>query len=181
MTYRIIGALIITSVLGACSAKPLPMSASPINVTPVNKAAAIGADVYGTQRAENPNLPKFKGVSTVVLRTYYDGEELGDRKEIGGAKCSITASNLYTAEATSPATLVVPNYGGRSPLVSGKCTSGTMMGEGTAEIYNLRTEEIRSASSGAGLIGFVVGAAIAHATADENDPYLYRDLAVDIK
>ncbi len=162
-------------------ASSIDMPASVVSVTPTDAEQANGLDVYAASRANNPGLPPYRGVSQIEVRTFFDSDQSGDRKEIDGATCTIDGGGLYTAEISPPRIISVPNYGSASPLVGAQCTKGDLKGSGSTKVYNEYQRNLANTAASAGLLGLAIGAAVGAATADDNDPFAYDQLVVELK
>jgi len=165
--------------LTGCVAPPIPITSPSVTVTPTDIDNAVGLDVYAKQRESNADLPKFRGTTSIEVRAY---EAVPDRqrKEVAGVSCQIDGAGQYFAEIITPQVVNVPNYGVHSAVVRASCKTDTLIGHGNAEAYNVRTAQIQQASASAGILGLLAGAAFAAATSDEEDPYLYRPLLVNL-
>jgi hypothetical protein len=73
-----------------------------------------------------------QGEAAFVVRTFLP-DEAGERREVVGARCTVTSS-LYETEVVTPSRLVVPNFGPQSPEIAVACAAGELAGSGTARI-----------------------------------------------
>lgn len=73
-----------------------------------------------------------RGEADLVVRTFVE-DAAGARAEVGGATCGVTSS-LYRATLTTPARLVVPNFGPQSPELLLDCRAGELRGTATRDI-----------------------------------------------
>lgn len=172
--------LLLGAVMLSGCAKPLPLSGAPTNITPTDTENAKGLDVYANLRTNNPDLPKFQGQSSIVVRAYDASDKEKSNVEIN-ARCTLNAENLYTAELSTPAELIVPNYGVKSPVIRANCTHNALSGQGSAAVHSTRDQQIRDASNQGGLLGALIGSVVIAARSREDDDYLYRDLNVNLK
>lgn len=165
------------SLLGACS--QLDIEKPPISVTPKNQATAVGLDVYGAQRARGNPVPRFRGQDTVSVRTY--GNREGDGYgEIGNANCNLD-SGLYSANFTTPANIVVPDYGPNSPAIFVKCQSGERTRSVTANAVNQTSQARASSAAGAGLLGVLVIGVVNEVKRDnETDDFGYNPIRIEL-
>lgn len=77
----------------------------------------LGPEVAVTGR----QFTAAQGVADTVARTYML-DAAGQTVEVAGAVCTITTS-LYEAKLTTPARLVVPNFGPQSPDLDVSCSA----------------------------------------------------------
>ncbi len=166
-------------VLSGCG-KTLPISGLPIKVTPTDIAGGKGLDVYAHLRAENPDIPKLKGQSVLVVRAY-DGSDPQKFNVEVVAQCSVSAEELYTAEVTTPAELIVPNYGEYSPIVSARCTHKGLSGQKSIDVYNVTSKRIGDSNPGVGLLGAIFTSVVLAARSTKDDVFEYRPLEVTMK
>ncbi len=152
----------------------------PISVTPKNAASASGLDVYARDRARGNPVPRFRGQSTVTVRTRGNLDGNGNA-EIKGVPC-VLDTGLYSAQFTTPANIVVPNYGPNSPALFVRCDTGAMAGSVTAPAINLTNQQRNAGAAGAGILGALVIGAVAAARYDpERDTFGYNPVSVRIK
>lgn len=164
--------------LAACSQAEI--TSPPIVVTPTNAANAAGLDVYaGPRRRGNP-VPSFRGQETLPIRTSGVASD-GARKELSGVPCTLD-SGVYTAAFTTPANLIVPDYGPNSPAIFVRCTHEDQSGSATINAFNATTQQRMSNAAAGGLLGVIIVGAVTAAKVDnEKDEFKYPALTVQLK
>lgn len=149
----------------------------PIPVTPTNRAAAIGLDVYGRDRARGGSVPRFRGQEFIEIRTFGNSNGYG---EMPGADCTVD-SGLYSAAFVSPANVVVPDYGPDSPSIFVQCTLDGKTSSVTANVVNLTNQQRSQSAAGAGLLGALVIGAINEAQRNnETDDFGYNPIRINL-
>jgi len=154
----------------------------PIMVTSKNPAGAVGIDVYARDRARGNPVPRFRGQETVNIRTRGTGESGGGNAEISGVPCELDAG-LYSARFTTPANVVVPDYGPNSPAIFVRCTHPDgRSGSVTVDAFNFTAAQRSNSAIGTGLLGaIVIGAVNAAALDTERDEFKYPAINVRLK
>lgn len=162
--------------LSACAT--IDISQPPIAVTPADRAAAVGLDMYGRDRARGATVPRFRGQETVEVRTF--GNRNGDGYgEIANASCNLD-SGLYKATFLTPANIVVPDYGPNSPAIFVQCTVGERTSSVTVNAVNLTSQQRSQSAAGAGLLGALIIGAVNEAKRDnETDDFGYNPIRVN--
>jgi hypothetical protein len=142
------------------------------DIRPINKAA--GLDVYDEQRRKGEKVPDFAGDQLVEVRSYKVQEESElAGPEIAGAKCALSARD-YVAEVVTPARVRVPLYRSQSSPLSVSCTlDGYQPRSVVIEAYNKTKAERYAASSGSGLAGLLVMAAINELSDEKTHTFAY--------
>ena len=155
------------------------ISTPPVTVVPKDRAAAVGIDVYGRARAAGNPVPRFRGQETVQIRTWGNGEQ--GRTELTGVPCLID-SGTYAANFTTPANVIVPDYGPNSPALFVRCETETQSGSITVNVYNATNQQRQQSAAGAGVLGaMIIGAVAAANTDNETDDFTYPALTVNLK
>lgn len=72
-----------------------------------------------------------RGESELMVRAHVETE--AGRREIGGARCTVT-TGLYEVAVVTPARLVVPNFGPQSPTLRIACVAGELTGSAERSI-----------------------------------------------
>lgn len=141
--------------LGGC-AQPLAVA----NVTDIKSHTGNrGIDVYEQQRRAGASVPEFAGDQLVEVRTYKRTEESGE-VEMAGASCSLSAAG-FSATMQSPAKVRVPLYRGQSSTLAVTCEMpGYQKQLVTVDPFDATRSQRYASSSGGGLIGVVVVAAV---------------------
>ena len=171
MTRLAVSALLLLS-LAAC--EQAAITTPPVAVTPVNARTAQGLDIYAGLRRPGAVIPRFRGQTSVEIRAY-DRTGSGNSGELTGIPCTVN-NDLYRASITTPATILVPNYGAQSPNFVVTCQYGELQETFTAEIVN-KTALEREATAGAfaGVLGSVIASTIPD---NENDVYTYLPVTI---
>ena len=164
--------------LSACA--PAEITSHPISVTPKNASNAVGLDVYaGPRRRGNP-VPAFRGQETLAIRATGAGSN-GQRKELSGVPCTLDAG-VYSAAFTTPAKLIVPDYGPNSPAIFIRCTHEDQSGSMTINAFNATTQQRMSTAAAGGIVGMIVVGAVTAARVDnEKDEFKYPPVMVQIR
>lgn len=169
-----IAALALTALVGCEQAD---ITTPPIAVTPKNPSTARGLDVYAGLRRPGAVVPNLRGQTSVEIRAF-DRTGDGNSGELTGIPCTVD-NNLYRANITTPATIVVPNYGPQSPNFQVSCRYGEREETVTAAIFN-QTAANRQAAGGA--IGGFLGSLAASSVPDqESDVYTYQAVTVNYR
>lgn len=157
----------------------IEISQPPIPVTPTDRAASIGLDVYGRARARGQSVPRFRGQDIVEVRTF--GNRNGDGYgEMGGASCTLD-SGLYRAAFLSPANITLPDYGPNSPAIFVQCTLGEKTTSVTVNAVNMTSQARAQSAAGAGLLGALVIGAVNEAKRDnETDDFGYNPIRINL-
>ncbi|MGV6811729.1 MAG: hypothetical protein ACWA47_05750 [Brevirhabdus sp.] len=151
-----------------------------MQVTPKHPSRAVGIDVYGKDRARGQTVPRFRGQEVVQVRTRGKGES-GSFTELSGVSCMLD-SGLYSARFTSPANVVVPDYGPSSPAIFVRCVNGETSGSVTVNAFNATHAQNQSAAYGTGVLGAIVIGAVAAANRDdEKDDFKYPVIYITLK
>ncbi|MFQ6547170.1 hypothetical protein AADZ90_004385 [Aestuariibius sp. 2305UL40-4] len=174
MKRLVISALALTA-LTAC--EQADITTPPVPVTAKNTSTARGLDVYAGLRRPGAVVPDFRGQTSVEIRAF-DRTGGGNSGELTGIPCTID-NTLYQASITTPATIVVPNYGPQSPSFRVSCRYGDREETVTAAIFN-QTAANRQAAGGA--IGGFLGSLAASGIPDqEGDVYTYPEVTVNYR
>jgi len=156
-------ALISLAALAACNS-------ADITQAPIQYRATQALNAYGT--------------SDFTARTYTKTEG-GSRKEVSGVPCKFVAPG-FNSSFTTPAVVVSPNMGPRTPAASVTCTYNGAEKVAILRSYNETTAEISSraqaSTAGMGLLGAVVGGIVATSQINKRDVsrdiFGYPDTAV---
>ncbi|MFQ6553592.1 hypothetical protein AAD018_014740 [Aestuariibius insulae] len=152
----------------------------PITVTPKNPSAAVGLDVYGRARAQGSPVPRFRGQESVQVRTRAQLED-GSNGELTGVPCTLD-SGVYTASFTTPANIIVPDYGPDSPALFVRCVHGEKSNSVTMQPVNLTAQARSASAAGAGLVGAIVIGAVNEARRNnETDDFGYNPITVRLR
>lgn len=152
----------------------------PITVTPNVARDAVGIDVYARPRSAGNPVPAFRGQNTVQIRTQGKLND-GGFGEISGVPC-ILDSGVYKAAFTTPANLIVPDYGPNSPALFVRCTTDTTSGSITANVLNLTAQQRNASAAGTGLLGAIIIGAVNEANRDNlNDDFGYNPISVQLR
>ena len=151
----------------------------PVNIVPKDPRAAVGLDVYGRARAAGNPVPRFRGQDTVQVRTWGQGEK--GRSELSGVPC-ILDSGVYTAKFSTPANVVVPDYGPNSPALFVRCETETQSGSATVNTVNVTNQQRQAGAAGTGVLGaIIIGAVAAAQTNPDKDDFDYPMITVNLK
>ena len=169
--------LVAASVL-ACT--QMEITQPPVTIVPNVAQNAVGLDVYTKARAWGNPVPSFRGQNTVQVRT--NGKLSGGGfGEIPGVQCPLD-SGVYKATFTTPANLIVPNYGPNSPALFIRCMTPTTSGSVTASSVNMTAQERNNSSVGTGLLGAIIIGAVNEANRDNlNDDFGYNPIVVSLR
>jgi hypothetical protein len=165
---------IVASLAAGCAR---PMDVATITDIRASNGAA-GLDVYAERRRKGEKVPDLSGDQVVDVRSYTGSGEPGSEiagDEMAGAKCVVKARD-YSAHVTTPARIRVPLYRAQSSPLSVTCErDGYRPASGVAEVYN-KTKEDRYAagSSGGGLIGLALMAAVNELSDEAGHEFKYR-------
>ena len=152
----------------------------PISVTPSVARDAVGLDVYARPRSAGNPVPAFRGQNTVPIRTFGPLTD-GGRGEITGVQCSLD-SGVYQAAFTTPANLIVPDYGPSSPALFVRCTTPDTSGSVTSTVVNMTAQQRSASAAGTGLIGAIIIGAVNEANRDNlNDDFGYNPIVVQLR
>jgi hypothetical protein len=152
----------------------------PITVTPNVARDAVGLDVYARPRAGGNPVPAFRGQNTVQIRSNGQLSD-GGRGEISGVPCTLD-SGVYKAAFTTPANLVVPDYGPNSPALFVRCITDTTSGSVTASVVNMTAQQRNASAAGTGLLGAIIIGAVNEANRDNlNDDFGYNAVTVQLR
>lgn len=86
---------------------------------------AAGVPVERSYVVSGQGFANVQGEARLVVRTFI--EEADGAHEVLGATCAVTSS-LYETTVTTPARLVVPNFGPQSPELLFACRAGERAG-----------------------------------------------------
>lgn len=171
-------AALLATVVGCTQAE---ITQPPIVVTPNVARDAIGLDVYARARASGNPVPAFRGQNTVAVRTFGQASDSGGRTELSGVACSLD-SGVYKATFTTPANIIVPDYGPSSPALFVRCTAEDRSGSVTANAVNLTAQQRSASAAGAGLLGAIIIGAVNEANRDNlNDDFGYNPINVQLR
>jgi len=165
------------AILGCAQAE---ITRPPVSIVPNVQQNAVGIDVYARQRAAGNPVPEFRGQSTVQVRTsgQTDGGSFG---ELSGVECRVD-SGIYKATVTTPANLIVPNYGPNSPALFVRCTTQSKSGSVTVNAVNLTAQQRNASAAGTGLLGAIIIGAVNEANRDNlNDDFGYNPINVPLR
>ena len=91
-------------------------------------SAPPGVQTVRAERVSAAQAPLASGETQVVVRTFAAGPS---GQELSGVPC-VAESPFFRAEFTSPARVLLPDFGAQSPSVSVTCRSGTASGSAVA-------------------------------------------------
>lgn len=169
----------VIAVLAISGCETAEITTPPVTVIPNSPSTSVGIDVYAKARARGNPVPRFRGQDTVTVRTWGKGEN--GRTEFSGVPCSLD-SGLYKAKFQSPANIVVPNYGPKSPALFIRCQTETQSGSVTVNVVNFTSQQRQAGAAGTGVLGaIVVGAINAAVTDPEKDEFKYHPITVNLK
>ena len=169
-------AVLSSSLLGCTQAE---ITQPPITVTPNVARDAVGIDVYARPRSAGNPVPAFRGQNTVQIRTF--GQSENGRGEMSGVACLLD-SGVYKATFTTPANLIVPNYGPNSPALFVRCTTDTQSGSVTSSVVNMTAQQRNASAAGTGLLGAIIIGAVNEANRDNlNDEFGYNPIVVQLR
>jgi hypothetical protein len=170
---------VLSVALGLMGCAGAEITTPPVNVVPKDSSAAVGLDVYGKARAAGNPVPRFRGQKTVQIRTRGQGEN--GSTELSGVPCTLD-SGVYTASFTTPANVVVPDYGPNSPALFVRCQTETQSGSSTVNAVNVTAQQRQQNAAGTGVLGaIIVGAVNAAVTDPEKDDFAYPNFTVTLK
>ena len=92
---------------------------------------AAGVPVERQYVVAGDNFANVQGEARLVVRSFV--EEADGPHEVLGATCQVNSS-LYDTVVTTPARLVVPNFGAQSPELAFACTAGALAGTARRDI-----------------------------------------------
>ncbi|MEP2921946.1 MAG: hypothetical protein ABJP06_14580 [Sulfitobacter sp.] len=175
LTYYAVAA---AAILSACA--PAEITTPPVSITPKNKADAVGLDVYaGPRRRGNP-VPSFRGQETLAVRSVGIGKD-GQRTELSGVQCLLDAG-VYSASFTTPANVIVPDYGPNSPAIFVRCTHEDQSGSTTVTAFNATTQQRMQNAAAGGVLGVIIVGAVTAAKVDnEKDEFKYPAVSVTLR
>jgi hypothetical protein len=179
MTVKKFAALgvLVATLVGCTQAE---ITQPPITVTPNVARDAVGIDVYARPRAGGNPVPAFRGQNTVQIRTNGQLND-GGFGEISGVPCLLD-SGVYKATFTTPANLIVPDYGPNSPALFVRCTTDTTSGSVTAGVVNMTAQQRNASAAGTGLLGAIIIGAVNEANRDNlNDDFGYNPVTVQLR
>lgn len=119
--------------LSACT-PAMEITQPPVRVTPKNPGSAFGIDVFAGARQSGAAAPAYRGERLVTVRTALAGSNQSAR-EIAGARCRID-SQMYSAEVTTPAEIIVPDYGQASPVITAICRANGKSAQESISVFN---------------------------------------------
>lgn len=125
--------LLVLTHLAACTTG-MEISTPPVRVSPKNPNQAYGLDVFAASRQRGDPAPEYRGEKLVTIRTRLNAEGPGT-VEFSGARCRISSS-MFTAEVTTPAQIVVPDYGRSSPVITAECRARDRKATKSISVYN---------------------------------------------
>ncbi|WP_322894659.1 MULTISPECIES: hypothetical protein [unclassified Yoonia] len=174
------GALALFGAITLLGCTQAEITQPPVNIVPNVQADAVGLDVYARQRSLGNPVPAFRGQNTVSVRTWGDNEGSG-RTELTGVPCTLD-SGVYKAQFTTPANVIVPNYGPNSPALFVRCTTATQSGSVTANVLNMTAQQRSQSAAGTGLLGAIIIGAVNEANRDNlNDEFNYNPIVVQMR
>ena len=170
-------AVLAGALLGCAQAE---ITQPPIIVTPNVASNAVGLDVYARQRSRGNPVPAFRGQNTVQVRTFGPLAD-GGRGEISGVQCQLD-SGVYKAAFTTPANVVVPDYGPNSPALFVRCTTPSTSGSVTSSVVNMTAQQRNASAAGTGILGAIIIGAVNEANRDNlNDDFGYNPIFVQLR
>lgn len=92
---------------------------------------ATGVPVEREYVVAGDRFANVQGEARLVVRSFV--EEADGAHEVLGATCQVTSS-LYDTVVTTPARLVVPNFGAQSPELAFACAAGALSGAARRDI-----------------------------------------------
>src|SRR5262245_58777370 len=159
----------------ACSCAPPLLELGSISEIRPNSGPP-GLDVYAARRRAGEKVPELAGDQLLDARSFVTaegpfGEIAGD--EFAGAKCLVKARD-YSAQVTTPARLRVPIYRLESSALSVACErEGYEPRSVVLEVYNKTKADRYAATSGNGLAGLLVVAAINELSDETKHEFAY--------
>jgi hypothetical protein len=141
-----------------------------------------GLDVYAARRRAGEKVPELAGDQILDVRSFVTadgpfGNEIPG-EEFAGAKCTVKARD-YSAQVTTPARLRVPIYRLESSALSVACDrEGYESRSIVLEVYNKTKADRYAASSGNGLAGLLVMAAINELSDETKHEFAYPQARV---
>lgn len=179
MIIRTSAALAIALTAAACSVADI--ETAPIPITPNDRAAAVGIDVYGRARARGNPVPRFRGQNTVTIRSN-GAQSDGGFGEVVGAPCRLD-SGVYKARFQTPANVVVPDYGPNSPALFVRCAlPDGRAASATVNAFNLTAQQRGAGAAGGGILGAIIVGAVNAAVTDPNtDEFTYPPITLQLK
>ena len=125
-------------------------------------------------------MPSFRGQETLPVRTSGIASD-GARKELAGVPCMLDAG-VYSATFTTPANVIVPDYGPNSPAIFVRCTLEDQSGSATINAFNATTQQRMSGAAGGGILGVIIVGAVTAANVDnDKDEFKYPPLLVQLR
>ena len=175
---RIVFGFAAFSVFASCT--PIEVTTPPVMVTPRVASSAVGIDVYARDRARGNPVPSFRGQEIVSIRASGASSD-GSFGEVSGVPCVVDAG-VYSASVTTPANIIVPDYGSSSPAIFVRCVTGEKSGSATVSAYNATDQQRRSSAYGTGILGAIVIGAVAASQRDDSvDDFKYPVIAIQLK
>lgn len=175
---RILRSILAAGVVFSCS--PIEVTTPPTMVTPKVASSAVGIDVYARDRARGNPVPAFRGQETVSIRANGTSAD-GSFGEVSGVPCTVDAG-VYSATVTTPANIIVPDYGPSSPAIFVRCVTGDKSGSATVSAYNATDQQRQSSAYGTGILGAIIIGAVAASQRDDNvDDFKYPPIAIQLK
>lgn len=124
------------------------------------------------------------GVTSFTARAYLKAD--GERNELTGVSCTFKGDGFRSSFVT-PAVVSAPNMQLRTPPASVTCTYNGVSKTQVMTPYNKTVADIQnqgaSYGAGGGLLGAIIGGAIATSQVNERDPSLdiwaYRSVSVE--
>jgi hypothetical protein len=161
--------------VAGCASKPLEVD----RITPISaKNGSSTLDLYAKQRNAGEAVPEFAGDQIIDVRTYTATKNGGQGKEFAGAKCEVEARD-FTATATSPAKVRVPNFRAESSDLSIRCEHPDYHSKLiTSGVFNKTKSDRLNAGSHAGLAGLALMAVVNGVSDDSKDNYSYAPIRV---
>jgi hypothetical protein len=175
---KIAAVFAIAATVSACTQAEITQP--PVTIVPNEQADAVGIDVYARQRSRGNPVPAFRGQNTVQIRAL-DQSNGGGSSELVGVLCTLD-SGIYKAQFTTPANLIVPDYGPNSPAIFVRCTTASTSGSVTSSVVNMTAQQRSSSAAGTGLLGAIVIGAVNEANRDNlNDDFGYNPIVVQLR
>ena len=111
----------------------------------------------------------------------------GNKEEVIGANCAVSGDG-FVANIMTPALVNVPHAAQNSKAVNVKCVTDNKEGAANAQVYNKTTADSANRATvmaGGGLLGAMIGTAIANNAEKSRDPacdtWAFRPINVDIE
>ena len=153
--------------------------------------AVLGIAACAGTEINQPPVPyvatkALNAVGSTTFTVRANAKVDGRRTELTGVPCTFQGEG-FRSSFTTPAKVISPNMQGRTPPASVSCTYNGATKTRVIEPFNKTGADINSgamaAGAGAGLVGMIVGGAVAAAQTSardvSQDVYGYPDVAID--